>query len=156
MRRILSIILIISFSVTFIGPSFANEGDNDKVDSAESPPVKTSGAPGSPASPTSPPATQMNSTGLGEFQRFSGNVIDDHVDLTSGAVVVKQTDLVIPGRNGLDLVISRYYNSRKFSTPPGLLSASQQNFMELFSEVVSEEVARLTLPPKTGPLAIRI
>lgn len=141
MKKFIALILIFSFSFTFIGNSFAEEPPKESPPASEvSPKATVMEAPGSPQSPASPPATQMNSAGLSQMQNFSNNVIDDHVDPVSGALVVKQTDLVIPGRGGLDLVISRSYNSRRFSTPAGLLSPAQQYFISLFDMQITEEV----------------
>jgi len=123
MKKYISLLLIVSFLVTYMGSSFAT-------------------GPGSPSSPSSPPMTQMNSAGLSNFRTFSNKVVDDHVDVASGAMVVNQTDLVIPGRNGLDLVISRTYNSKRFSTPPTYLSPAQDYFINLFNETTTEVVER--------------
>jgi RHS repeat-associated protein len=42
----------------------------------------------------------------------------DQIDTSTGALIIKQTDLKLPGKNGLDLEISRTYNSRGFRTSP--------------------------------------
>jgi RHS repeat-associated protein len=131
MKKLLSLILILAFSVTYIGSSFATE---PAPEPSEEPSVTTQAIPGPPTSPDSPPATHMNSAGLSGFQSFSNKVIDDRVDPISGSLVINQTDLVIPGRNGLDLVISRSYNSRRFSTPPQWLTPSQKQRIDLIND----------------------
>ena len=34
---------------------------------------------------------------------------EEYVSMSNGAVIIKHTDLVLPGRNGLDLVLQRTY-----------------------------------------------
>jgi len=42
----------------------------------------------------------------------------DQVDTNSGVLIISQTDIKLPGMNGLDLEISRNYSSRMFRTNP--------------------------------------
>jgi RHS repeat-associated protein len=42
----------------------------------------------------------------------------DQIDASTGALIIKQTDLKLPGKNGLDLEISRSYNSKAFRANP--------------------------------------
>ena len=44
---------------------------------------------------------------------YSGN-IGDNIDLFKGGLSVAQTDLYLPGRAGLDLMLTRFYNSEIF------------------------------------------
>jgi|GEM_PF-5109992 len=150
MRRILSLILIIAFSVTYIGSAFAVEsaGDVESAPAVEAP-ATTMAAPGSPMSPESPPMTQMNSAGLSEFQNFSDKVVDDRVDLASGSLVINQTDFALPGRNGLHFLLARTYNSRQFSISPKWMSPAEKQRIELINQgkspkdIVNEEAKGL-------------
>jgi len=40
----------------------------------------------------------------------------EKIDPTSGALIIRQTDFVLPGRNGLDLAFTRVYNHQKANT----------------------------------------
>jgi len=46
--------------------------------------------------------------------------VSSDINLPYGTVVFSETDLHLPGRNGLDLVISRIYNSREYQSSPDL------------------------------------
>jgi RHS repeat-associated protein len=47
-----------------------------------------------------------------------GNLPGDSIDPGSGALTIKQTDLLLPGKGGLNLEISRSYNSKEFRSSP--------------------------------------
>jgi len=82
------------------------------------------------------PATQTNQSGISPYQKIF-NVQD--VNLVNGSVDLSQVDLAVPGRNGLDLVISRSYNSRDFSCPVGLLSSSLKMRIDLVSQNIEPD-----------------
>ncbi|MBU0581025.1 MAG: hypothetical protein KKA19_07590, partial [Candidatus Margulisbacteria bacterium] len=44
--------------------------------------------------------------------------LKENIDPKNGALTVSQTDIRIPGRSGLDLIISRFYNSKTFTNAP--------------------------------------
>ncbi|MCR4403482.1 MAG: hypothetical protein NUW12_12060 [Firmicutes bacterium] len=66
------------------------------------------------------PSSAYNSERVLPFKdHFSGIV--ETIDPSSGGLIVKQRDLVLPGRNGLDLVIERVYISQTaYAYTPGI------------------------------------
>lgn len=57
------------------------------------------------------PSSAYNSERVSPFKDyFSG--LSETIDPSSGGLIVKQRDLVLPGRNGLDLVLERVYVSQ--------------------------------------------
>jgi len=69
---------------------------------------------------------------------FSGqSVSEDYIDPLTGSLTVKQTDLVLPGKDGLDLRLERFYNSAQaelygksagFSTTPRTFNTGDDSY----------------------------
>ena len=104
------IILMLFVLVSLHGVSFGESAKNDKAEESEGKVTSQSiTAQSIPSEPTgsrfSPSSTFANSPG-------------DSVDPASGALVIKQTDISLPGKGGLNLEVSRTYNSKGFKSNP--------------------------------------
>ncbi|MCK4260713.1 MAG: hypothetical protein KAX49_17175, partial [Halanaerobiales bacterium] len=78
-------------------------------------------------------------TGLSPYSSLLQNG-NEYVSTTSGILTIAATDLVIPGRDGLDLVISRYYNSKTDkgdrAKHPNLYDRWNFGFPYIYSDVI--------------------
>lgn len=142
-KRILFLLIILAvFSVcTFAddtgssGPKNASGVNEENVNTEQAPAVQTQGMT-TQAVPQAPsnPATQSNRFGISEYQKSFQSNPNDGVNITSGSLVAKQVDLVLPGKNGLDLIIARDYNSRSFSSSASILTASNKQLIDLINK----------------------
>jgi RHS repeat-associated protein len=103
----LLLILTIGLCLTAPSASFAESAENNDTEEKVSAQAVT--AQGIPVEPTgsrfSPSNTFVNAPG-------------DAVDPGSGALTIKQTDILLPGKGGLNLGIGRTYNSKGFKSNP--------------------------------------
>lgn len=99
-------ILIISLLFLLVLPLFAAEPAKTTAKKTAAKTIKAFSLPTEPTGASFNPANSFPSSP------------GDSVDPASGALVIKQTDLVLPGKAGLDLEIARSYNSRAFKSNP--------------------------------------
>ncbi|HHW45231.1 MAG TPA: DNRLRE domain-containing protein, partial [Desulfotomaculum sp.] len=74
-----------------------------------------------PQSETAPPPSVIDpgaiySTGHVSLFKAYFDSSTERVDPSTGALIIRQTDFVLPGRNGLDFALARIYNSQKANT----------------------------------------
>lgn len=56
------------------------------------------------------------------------NGYNESIDHSSGALILEQTDLTLPGRSGLDVTIKRTYNSKTYNANPLWKSSHEEQF----------------------------
>lgn len=100
---IISIFILMPLHIVFAGDT--DNTENDESDGADS---------------TSITRTSENSNVHGAFAPPQNQFLSNDINLAHGTVMFAETDLYLPGKNGLDLTISRIYNSKHYRSDPDI------------------------------------
>ena len=64
---------------------------------------------------------------------------NDHIDTTSGNVVISETDLYLPGKNGMDVALIRHFNSMETDRSYEYLGERRETEQDMFAFLYSDD-----------------
>ncbi len=64
---------------------------------------------------------------------------NDHIDTTSGNVVISETDLYLPGKNGMDVTLTRHFNSMETDRSYEYLGERRETEQDMFAFLYSDD-----------------